>query len=81
MLYDSYGDTMDKKEKFIELAEKRVNNTMKQIQLIGNLANKKTYDYSEEQVNKIFATLKNELKLAENRFKNELTKKNKFELR
>ncbi len=72
---------MEKREKFVELAEKRVNNTLKQIQLVGNLANKKAYDYNEDQINKIFSALKNELRVAENKFKNELNKKNKFELR
>ena len=32
-------------EKFVELAEKRVNKTIKDLRLIGNLANKANYDY------------------------------------
>ena len=35
-----------KMEKFEELAEKRVSDTLKKLQLIGNLANKNNYDYT-----------------------------------
>ena len=69
----------NKKEKFKELAEKRVNNAIKNIQLIGNLSNSNNYEYNNEVVTKIFKTLKEELQVAESRFKlNE--KKDKFKL-
>jgi len=47
--------------KFVELAEKRVNRTLKDIQLIGNLSNKSNYSYTEEDAAKIFKALKNAL--------------------
>ena len=59
----------EKKKKFHELAEKRVSNALKQIQLIGNLANTRAYEYEEEEVKKIFKSLKEELSLAEAKFK------------
>ena len=68
-----------KKAKFIELAEKRTNNAIKNIQLIGNLSNTNNYEYTEEDVNKIFKTLKEELATAEARFKIK-GKRNKFKL-
>lgn len=71
---------MDSKRlKFKELAEKRVNNALKNIQLIGNLSNTNNYDYSEEEVTKIFKTLKEEIQTAEARFKIN-GKKKKFKL-
>ena len=51
----------NKSEKFIELANKRVNKTIKDIQLIGNLANKQNYDYSEQQAKQIIKALQQEL--------------------
>ena len=61
---------MDEKQiKFRELAQKRVNNTIKAIQLIGNLSNTRAYSYTEEEVKKIFKTLKEEISLAEVKFK------------
>lgn len=59
----------EKKVKFRELAEKRVSNALKQIQLIGNLANTRAYEYEEEEVKKIFKSLKEEINLAESKFK------------
>ena len=47
--------------KFVELANKRVNKTIKDIQLIGNLANKQNYDYTEQQAKKIIKALQQEL--------------------
>ena len=59
----------EKKAKFRELAEKRVSNALKQIQLIGNLATIRAYEYEEEEVKKIFKSLKEEISLAESNFK------------
>ncbi len=53
--------TRDKAAKFIELANKRVNKAIKDIQLVGNLSNKQNYDYSEEQARKIVRALQQEV--------------------
>ena len=53
------GEIMEtKKDKFIRLAEKRVNYVIKELDLIGNLSNKSNYDYEKEDVDKIVKTLK-----------------------
>lgn len=56
------------REKFVELATKRVNNALKAIQLIGNLSNKSNYDYTEADVDKIFSALNREVKACRERF-------------
>lgn len=66
----------EKRAKFKELAEKRVNNAMKNIQLIGNLSNTRAYDYSEDDVKKIFKTLREQLNLAESKFKSKDSSRN-----
>jgi hypothetical protein len=58
----------NKRQKFIEIAERRVAKAMKDLQLIGNLANKRTYDFEEDDVKKIFRTLQSELDTAKKRF-------------
>ena len=58
----------DKRGKFIELATNRVNRTVKDIRLIGNLSNRSAYEYSEEDVKKIARTLQRELDLMKLRF-------------
>lgn len=57
-----------KSEKFKLLAEKRTNNAIKQIRLIGNLANPNSYEYSKEQVCKIMEALDAEVKSVQRRF-------------
>ena len=56
-------------ERFKKLATQRVNNALKQIKLISNLANKRTYDYSDDQVRAIFNALKSEVETAQAKFK------------
>jgi len=58
-----------KSSSFLKLAEKRTNNTLKSLDLIANLSNKYYYEYSQEQVNKIFSALKERLNEAEEAFK------------
>ena len=52
---------MTKNEKFIELAEKRVNKTLNDLKLIRNLSNKNSYDYTEDQSKKIIRVLQQEM--------------------
>ena len=59
------------REKFVELANKRVNTAIKTIRLIGNLSNKSNYDYSGEDVEMIFSTLTKELRVCRGRFASE----------
>ena len=57
-----------KNDRFKRLAELRVNNALKQISLIGNLANKSSYAYSEEEYKKIIKTLKHAVHKVEQAF-------------
>lgn len=68
----------EKARKFRDLAEKRVNNAIKQIQLIGNLSNKYNYEYTEEEVKKIINALKAEIRNLEIKF--ELSSNKRFKL-
>jgi hypothetical protein len=46
-----------KRAKFVEMANKRTDNALHAIALIGNLSNKSTYDYSEDDINQIIGAL------------------------
>lgn len=58
----------DKRAKFIELANNRVNRAIKEIRLISNLANRSAYEYSEEDSRKIARAIQKELDLMKARF-------------
>ena len=70
----------DKQLKFVQLAEQRTNTAIKSMQLIGNLSNKRNYDYSEEQAAKIIAVLEGELKELKLKFKTASKTNNRFKL-
>jgi hypothetical protein len=71
----------DKRAKFLELANKRVSRTLKDIGLVANLANRRNYDYTEEEARKIVKTLQARVDQVKRDFESGLqTSKNKFEL-
>ena len=55
------GASHDKRQKFIELAEKRTINAIKAIRVIAKLGNKAHYDYDEKDVKKIVSSLNKEV--------------------
>jgi len=61
----------DPRGRFVELANKRVNATILQIRLVGNLSNKKNYEYTSEEARKIIKALQRELDDLKTRFKGE----------
>lgn len=71
----------DKRQKFVELAEKRVNNALKQIELIGNLANKANYDYEDSDYQTIFRVIDAEVREMKRKFtESNSSTKRKFSL-
>ncbi|MDR0191005.1 hypothetical protein RCO22_18835 [Pseudomonas yamanorum] len=59
---------MEKREKFVRLAEQRVNRALNDIRLIGNLSNRNAYSFADDDVKKIFKALQRELDQAKARF-------------
>ena len=57
-----------KRDKFVELAEARVNKTLKDIQLIGNLSNTGAYEFTDADIRKIFSALQRAVDSAKARF-------------
>jgi hypothetical protein len=58
----------EKRAKFVALAENRVNRTIRDLRLIGNLSNRSAYEYTEDDIRKIFRALQRELDNAKGRF-------------
>jgi len=70
-----------KHEKFVELAEKRVARAVKDIDLIGNLANTSNYHFSEAEAQEVLRALEAAMKRTKNRFTDALTRQVTFTLR
>lgn len=58
----------EKRENFKRLATLRTRNALKQISLIGNLSNKNNYEYTDEDVRKIFVELDRSLRETRSKF-------------
>jgi hypothetical protein len=71
---------MTKNEKFIDLAEKRVNKTLNDSKLIRNLSNKNTYEYTDEQSKKIIRVLMQEIDLLKKSFQGSNNANTSFKL-
>lgn len=57
-----------KRDRFVRLVEARTNKILNMLQLLGNCANTNNYEYTEEDVKKIFAVLEKELRNTKNKF-------------
>ena len=71
-----------KRDKFVRLAEARTNKIIDMLQLLGNCSNSSAYEYSQQDVDKIFSAIEYEVKEAKKKFsKVEGKKGSKFTLR
>lgn len=59
----------DPRERFVTLATSRVTAAIHQIRLVGNLANRKNYEYGPEDAVKITRALQKELDELKSKFK------------
>ena len=58
----------EKRNRFERLAEKRLTDTIKKLRLVGNLANRHNYSYTDEHVKQILDALDSEMRLLRQRF-------------
>jgi len=58
----------NKKENFKRLASSRTNDVLKRLQVLANCSNRSAYEYSEEDINKIFSTIERAVKDSKTKF-------------
>jgi hypothetical protein len=73
------GYMANKRERFLRVAENRTNKIIETLRLLGNCSNKTNYEYSDEDISKIFSTIDQELRIAKLKFNSDSNKK-KFKL-
>lgn len=59
----------DPRAKFVELANARVARAVKDLRLIGNLANKRNYEYTDDEAKTLLKVLEFEMEALRNRFR------------
>lgn len=67
-----------KRDAFIRLAEKRTTAILERIRVLGNLSNPYAYEYTEDDLRKIFSAIDAELKMTRLKFQSQ--KKKEFKL-
>lgn len=71
-----------KRERFVRLAEARTNKILDMMKLLGNCSSTSNYEYTDEDVKKIFAALERELKITKAKFMGQdESKEERFTLR
>jgi hypothetical protein len=52
----------NKKIRFKKLAEYRTNEVLKRLKILGNCANRSAYEYTEEEIGRIFSEIERKVK-------------------
>ena len=60
--------TETRQERFKRLAIYRTNAVLEKLRILGNLSNKTNYDYSDDEINKIFYAIDSQLRNVKARF-------------
>jgi hypothetical protein len=58
-----------KSERFKRLASRRTEKILNDIRVLGNCSNKSVYCFSDEEVNKIFSSIEEQLRIVKSRFR------------
>lgn len=61
--------TRNPRARFVDLANKRVTNAIKQLRLVGNLSNRHAYTYTDADAKKIVKVLQDEINVMKARFR------------
>ena len=77
---DDINNERDSRAKFKTLANKRVNKALQTLKLIGNLSNKRHYDYDDSDAKKILKALEDELKNVRQKFTKSSSKNGEFNI-
>jgi signal transduction histidine kinase len=68
----------NKRLRFIKIAQYRTNQIVRYIDLLSNCSNRNNYEYSEEEITKIFSFIESEIRVAKAQFKPKSNKKFKL---
>ena len=63
------------RERFIRIAEARTQKIIDMIDLLGNCSNQYNYEYTQKDVDKMFAAIETALKTSKSKFSSEKTNK------
>lgn len=59
----------DPRKRFKRLATKRTNEVLYRLKVLGNCSNRSFYSYTEEDINKIFGAIEEQVRFVKSKFK------------
>jgi len=65
-----------KAERFVRVAGKRTQRVLDSLRLLGQCSNRRSYEYTDAQVNRIFREIRKSLREAEHDFKRSKSERN-----
>ena len=65
----------DRATRFKRVAQRRTDHILNSLRILGNCSNKSTYQYSEEEVAKIFRAIEEQLRITKTRFRSSRPRK------
>lgn len=69
-----------KRERFVRIAEARTNRIIDNLRLLGNCSSRSNYEYTDEDIKKIFGAIEREVKATKNRYLGVEAKPERFTL-
>lgn len=57
-----------RRERFLRLASQRTQDVLNRLRILGNCSNRSVYEYTQDDIDKIFDALKGQLKSVEAKF-------------
>ena len=60
---------IDKSNRFQRLASSRTNEVLDKLRILGNCADKRSYQYTDEEIDKIFRAIDEQTKIVKAKFK------------
>jgi len=66
---DKSDQKEDRASRFRRVAERRTDAVLRSIRILGNCSNKSSYQYSDEEISKIFRAIEEQLRITKSKFK------------
>ena len=77
---NEYKSTDTRRDRFTRIAERRVNKILDNLENLGKCSNKRNYDYSPDDVKKIFREIERKVKETKLMFQGQTNNRKSFKL-
>lgn len=80
MQVDKISNKENNRDRFIRIVERRVNIVLNNLDSLGKCSNKKNYEYTDKDLNKIFSEIERKVRETKALFRGTSNNKNLFKL-